>query len=152
MKWDKFKLLLIITLILISIGQFQVNGDSNDISRLTETILQTPAPPIITTQTNYPVAHDSYKSPHYQVGTNFFRNHFNSLSLKPYKPIVRCLCSCFVFKATKSNMRISVKAVGNNDRYGTRHIVHEIPYHDDKVLKIYPIIHTKQIFKIVKML
>ena len=58
----------------------------------------------------------------------------------------------FVFKATKSNMRISVKAVGSDDRYGTRNIVHEIPYHDDKVLQIYLTYRTNQIFTIFKFL
>ena len=71
-------------------------------------------------------------------------NQFSSI--KPSNPNFKCPYTCFVFKATKSNMRISVKAVGSDDRYGTRNIVHEIPYHDDKVLKIYLRVHTKQIF------
>ena len=41
----------------------------------------------------------------------------------------------FVDQATKSNMRISVKAVGDDGRYRTQKVVAEIPYHDDEVIK-----------------
>ena len=33
-------------------------------------------------------------------------------------------------------MRISVKAVGDNDRYRTQKVVAEIPYHKDEVNKM----------------